>query len=433
MSLLQAGVSRKIRTRVIGLACCIVVLGCEGASGEPAPEDGDAVLPRDDAGTTDAGTTDARTTDARTDDASAIDGKVTAPSDGGLADRTAAALDGPSPFEKSCGAAGGTLRIPEDLALLAECTELLGSLSIRNTDLTSVRGPDQLRSIEGALIVASNPRLVELRGFDRLHSIGGDLEVRANAKLTTFVALEGLDTVGGTVIVAENAALDAPVLHASARQLRIAQNPLLSNLRDLNVSATETIVIVDNPSLSEADAYLYANDRFTAEQTISGNRSPRGMPTHECGAPDEQTHASYQTLAGCTHLLGSLGLQDTSMKTLGSLGNLRAIAKDVILFRPQRLLDLSGLDNLETIGGALTIRLAERLESLAGADRLRSVGGLTVESNFTLRSVAGLGALAAVTGNVSITNNSMLLQTMAQAFADGLTVGGQKLVSGNGI
>jgi hypothetical protein len=408
---------------LVGLACWLNVVGCAGVSGEPKDEHGDAAMPN----------RDASTSDTQTDDASAIDGKVTAPWDATVSNQDSAAHDAPWGLEKTCGVAGGTLRIPDDLTLLADCTELLGSLTISGTNIGSLSGPDQLRSIAGSLVIASNPDLMEVRGFVRLHSIGGDLEVRANAKLTTVNAFEGLDMVGGTVTLAENAVLDAPALHASAAKLRIQANPLLSTLHDLRVNAQEATVIVGNPTLSEADAHLYANDRFTASVTISDNRPPRETARRECGAPDEHTRAGYQTLAGCTHLLGSLALQDTFMGNLKGLGNLRAIGKDVIMFRPHRIVDLSGLDNLESIGGELSITHGELLESLRGADRLRSVGGLRIESNFSLRSVAGLSALQTVTGSVSIANNDMLPQAEAQSFADGLAVGGQKLVSANGL
>lgn len=411
-----------MRASIVGLACWLTMLGCDGASREREDGQGDAASPRHDAASPDAGV----------DDAIDIDGKVPPLWDSASSDGQSAAVDGPDGLEASCGSAGGTLRIPDDLALLVNCTQVLGSLAIRDTTLTSLAGPDQLRSIAGSLVIAANARLVEVRGFARLQSIGGDLEVQSNPKLTTVAAFESLDPVGGTISLAENDALDSPALHASAAKLRIEHNLLLSNLRELNVNAQEALVIVGNPSLSEADAHLYANDRYTEEETIMGNRSSRETAMRACGAPDEQTRASYQALAGCTHLLGSLGLQDTSMTDLKALGNLRSIAQDVVMFRPHRILDLSGLENLESVGGQLTISHGEQLQSLAGAERLRAVGGLTIESNHELASVAGLTALETVTGTLSIVGNAMLPQAMAQQFADGLTVGGQKRVSENG-
>ena len=92
----------------------------------------------------------------------------------------------------------------DSLIFLESLTTSSGHLIIEGTHLTSLRGLDNLTSIEGNLVIINNSMLTSLEGLEALTHVGGHVIIRDNGALTSLAGLAALGTIGGDVTIVDN-------------------------------------------------------------------------------------------------------------------------------------------------------------------------------------------------------------------------------------
>ena len=91
-----------------------------------------------------------------------------------------------------------------DLDSLIFLQSLTGHLIIDGTNITSLRGLDNLTSIEGNLVIQNNSMLTSLEGLEALTYVGGHVLIRDNGALTSLAGLAALTSIGGDVTIVDN-------------------------------------------------------------------------------------------------------------------------------------------------------------------------------------------------------------------------------------
>lgn len=167
------------------------------------------------------------------------------------------------------------------------------------------------------------------------------------------------------------------------------------------------------------------------------------------------TDAEAAQLAGCELLEGSIrvGPDLTDLSPFASLvviegglattlvdfpeplsfehfGKLREIDGGLLIVnRP--VPSLQGLSSLDSVGG-LAVSRTTQLSSLAGLERLESIGGVVIFANAELSGLSRLEGLREVRETLEISENPVLPQADAEAFAASVEVGGATVVGENG-
>ena len=101
----------------------------------------------------------------------------------------------------SIGLVGTDITDLDSLIFLQSLTE---HLIIDGTNITSLRGLDNLTRIDGNLIIQNNSMLTSLEGLEALTNVGGYVIIRDNGVLTSLAGLSALGTIGGDVTIVDN-------------------------------------------------------------------------------------------------------------------------------------------------------------------------------------------------------------------------------------
>lgn len=159
--------------------------------------------------------------------------------------------------------------------------------------------------------------------------------------------------------------------------------------------------------LASPDAPPDSNDEADASATPDSNAIDVPIPEKRCGeSPEDRLDIfpleEVEKFAECTVLVGRLQLDSVrDLTDLAFFRNVRRLEGVINVFRSPGFVTLHGLENLEEIVGHLYIHL-----------------------NDNLTTIAALGKLRTVSGNVLINGNPMLPQSEVEAFATRVTVGG---------
>lgn len=351
------------------LSIALLSLGCSPASS------GDA----DGATTTDATTTDA-TTDAASDPSTPTDTGTEQPA--------------------HCPAGDVVLETDAEVAALAGCTHIFGSLAIVEgvTDL----GPlGELRRVDGTLRVEGHPvlptSLTSLAGLDALESVGaltitsvdvpdlqplaglkeipGDVALGSLSELASLEGLHNLESVGGALSI------------AVCKQLKTD----LSGLRGLRrVGADLRLNNVDVTSLHGLEGLTQVGEA--------------GGPT----ALIELSLARLTSLDGLgvawhdAHALLVFDTRITDLDRLAGAVSLRSLA----LQHNTLLTDIDGLGSLEVVEGELELQSNSALSDLGALARLRSVGAFTLTYAKQVSDLSPLTALAAI-GRLTVDHSGL--------------------------
>ena len=73
-----------------------------------------------------------------------------------------------------------TIENSSDIQALSPCNSVEGSLFVELSDLSSLDGLDQLRSVTADLMIRHNKTLIDLHGLSGVENIGGSLWVYEN-------------------------------------------------------------------------------------------------------------------------------------------------------------------------------------------------------------------------------------------------------------
>lgn len=141
--------------------------------------------------------------------------------------------------------------------------------------------------------------------------------------------------------------------------------------------------------------------------------------------------ADFQELSRVDSLVVS---RNTVLQTLSGLEGIVEVGGHVDISTNPQLTSLSGLDGVVDVG-SLTIDSNFGLTSLVGLGQVRRIDSdLTIDNNISLVDVSSLHGLEHVGDQVSITNNRELTDVAAQALVDEIDfVGGRVSIENNDL
>jgi hypothetical protein len=302
------------------------------------------------------------------------------------------------------------------LAGLENVTSIDGNLYIEdNQALLDLSGLNELDTIGGALRVIDNDSLLSLAGLEDLSFIGGDLEIgiyyddgggsfRSNREmaLTSLDGLNSLTTIGGSLLIyGQNALTSLLALEnlttidgnlqigfmAPYYDLGNASLTSLSGLENINAASIDSLVIIENPSLSACNVQSICDYLVSLNGSVSIYNNATG-----CNNPPEVANGCGITMTCLPfghyyfhHQSEIDNFQDNYPACVDLAGNIRISGTDIV--------NLEGLDPLHSVGGSLSI-YSTGLTGFSGLDNLFSIGGnLIMYDNGSLTSLSGLESL----------------------------------------
>ncbi len=301
-----------------------------------------------------------------------------------------------------------------NLADLENLTSVGGSLGISfNTALISLEGLENLTSVGGVLGISDNDALTSLSGLENLTSVGGNLGIAFNAALTNLSGLENLTSVGGSLSVGDNATLTnldgLSNITSVGGNLTIQNNAVLMSLGMTSLTTVNgNFRITDNPVLFSirAEGLLSQLVGFTGTATIENNNEDN-IYYGNYRITDQLTLDAFY---GYTGITGYLLVYNTSLiYDLDGLEYLTEVGGDLSVVNNTDLVDIDGLNNITSVGGNLFIVSNSSLTSLAGLSNITAVGiGVIIRGNDSLSNLNGLGNITAVGGDLEISGNDSL-------------------------
>ena len=272
------------------------------------------------------------------------------------------------------------------------------SETLRIKDLTDGTDLTGLSCVEdvGELVVTNSDSLTSLDGLESLVSISGDLTLEGNDALGDLTGLIGVETIGGA--------------------LTVNSNPLLTDLSALS-SLTEIGSVM---TLTANDAMTHIGlDALEGVGRISISDCP-----------------SFEEITSMTSLVEtpSIDIEGCGELTAIELPALTSISGDLYLFNNDSLATVS-MPALTYVGGELRLHWAGDVVDLNDFSAVEEIGSLFLWGNSDLADVTGLGNITLVRGNFTISQNTSLEQTDAEALLEAIgseNVRGTVNVSSNG-
>ncbi len=368
----------------------------------------------------------------------------------------------------------GPLEIPGTLGLVelpdGACggwtlPETVGAVWVSGTELADLSGLEDLREVEGNVVIAGNTRLRDLSALDGLESVGGDLSIWNNTRLPDWDGFASLETIGGTLrlvgtgptLVSGFSALtriaeglsvtEATSLVgiegfdslASCGDLELSGAASLAQAPGLAATAFTGNVTVSNTALPDL-SFLGATSTLDGTLTVADNDDLLTLDGVDAlqsvgGAfvvEDNRTLADASAPA-LVSVGGAFSLVDLDVLAAIDFGALQSVDGDVALEKLERLpdlgfgaltsvgglwisqldslVDLSGLDALATVGDSVIIEYNDDLASLSGLDSLATVGtDFRLYANPRLASLQGLDGLASVGRDLTLDTNAALVR-----------------------
>jgi hypothetical protein len=359
-----------------------------------------------------------------------------------------------------------------ELAILAGCTDILGSLYIEAgvSDLTALA---DLRCIGGTLVLSgpldNESALTSLAGLEGLESVGGlrllhlavtsleplaglkdipnQLEVAVLPDLESLEGLHNIEHVGELSLSGLASLLDLTGLRGLQRvdtHFNLSSLNLLTDLHGL-----ETLAEVGDPGGEPSLVTLGGMHALTSADGLE-------FPWHDAHAVwiTDVVLPDLSLLAGAVELHSLLLQYNDELVDLDGLDSLQVVhdtftvEKHAALtdFGPLpalqqpgevRLDDLSELTSLSGLAGLTTLRslVIEDVEALTGLADLSALTqverSLEIRSDNALSTLADISALTSIGGHLTIVVNPALLQTEAVAWGAAIDVGTYRKIVGN--
>ena len=338
-----------------------------------------------------------------------------------------------------------TVRSAQDIARLKGCRIIRGDLMIVTDELTSLRGLEALREVQGRLQIGpsvmqddavmlplgSPGRLDSLTGLEGLETVQG-LELIGLA-VSDLKPLANLRDAGHLLLIALDQLVDLAGLERAAwSALLLVDNTALRSLSGLTAAGSiDTLGLADCPQLSDLSALravtsvtMLALLRLPSVTTLAGfaglSSVEQGFAVIDCDALTDLTglspalHLGNLTLEGNQSLrtLAGLTLRDpltfarlTDNARLTSLAGLlppgASSIEELMLMELPMLTSLAGLETLTSVG-ALGIYRCDGLGSLTGLTALQRANLFLVGECPSLPSLAGLDALEQVSDTLQL-------------------------------
>ena len=242
------------------------------------------------------------------------------------------------------------------------CTEVEGDLIISDELLEvidNLNGLNQLKKINGGLVVQGNSSLIDLSGLEQLEYVGGDLSFESNNSLVKLSGLEQLEYVGG--------------------DLSFFANHALANFTGLG--GLDSI----------GGSFILGEASFNSQKGNNGLVNMEGFDR-------------LVSVGG-----NIVWWQNFNIKSLDGLEQLKVVKGGLSFHANDSLRDMTSLSNLDTIGGVLSISYMHNVLDLSGFDGLEYLGGLYLVGNDYLQSTMGLSAPQELSRYVIVENNDSLV------------------------
>jgi hypothetical protein len=245
-----------------------------------------------------------------------------------------------------------------DINALSGCTEITGSLTIKNTTLTNLTGLENITNIGGDLRIVDNFDLTSLGGLSNLTSVNS-LYILNNHALTSISALSNVTNVVQDLYINSNLSLTSLTglenITSLGKSLQIYYNESLTSLIALS-------------NLTNVGLDLYITNNFSL-----------------------------------TNLEG--------MNNLSNVGRLLYIEANYVLN------SISALSNLTSVDGEMSLYISHNntLTTLGGLENLTSLNGLDIYSNDALTNLCGLYNVNSIERGLVIYDNTSLSMDTAYA------------------
>ncbi|MEQ1566863.1 MAG: hypothetical protein ABMA64_14570 [Myxococcota bacterium] len=259
-------------------------------------------------------------------------------------------------------------------------------------DLVRLFHTSDLESVGRDLRIVDSPSLAAIEDFSFVGDVGGDVELAGDG-LVSVVAFFALERIDGDLVVR-----DAP---------RLAT---LAAFPDLEVVKGE--VHLSDVGLADVGGF----DRLRQVGGIVVSDAP-DLAAWSAGSVDE--------------VLGDVVIsRSDNLPRVPFLDGVQRVDGSLVLTRLQRLNSTSALAGVTSLGGDL--ELSEVGLSSLGLEGLTAVSGsVRIAGNLALGDV-GLPNLAAIDGDLAVTDNPELSQVAVDGWIAGIEVGGSTTASGNG-
>jgi hypothetical protein len=335
----------------------------------------------------------------------------------------------------NCDNLPGSLNIQSnvsDVSSLGSLKNIDGTLTIRNTPLTDLKGLHNITAVTGGVGISDIDALNDLASLPlSLASVGGQLSIINNANLSGIEALQNL---------------------TSADELTVTDNAALKNLNGLDaVTIASGLTITNNPdlaicnaagicaalSLPAADITISGNDvgcanYFQVEAACTGNDCPQNITV----TTNQEIIDITTAYPNCVDLPGDLTVTDDANQIFRF--SLKTVAGNVVFenlnysnFDQLALTDIGGnfeiisLPNListfangplplQTVGGTVRFQNIQTVTNIAAFQNVTSIGGLWLQGCDELYSEADFNSWqgVALTGGMLILNNNPNIQDL---------------------
>jgi hypothetical protein len=272
------------------------------------------------------------------------------------------------------------------------CTEIMGNVRIRGSNITNLNGLSVLTSIHGYFLIgdeldAGNPLLTSLTGLEGLTSIGGNLWISGNNVLNSLTGLDNIEAGSITKLyIYDNVSL-------STCEVQSVCNYLADPNGSINIYNNAT-GCMNPPEVAEGCG-------ITLQCLPHGNYYARSQ---------SEVDSFPVNYPGCTILEGHVNISGSDISNLYGLSGVTSIGKTLFIENNNELTSLKGLEGLASIGGWLDVEDNNALTTMDGLDGLTTIGGdLYIHTNSALDSLAGLEGLTSVGGFFTINHNDSLV------------------------
>jgi hypothetical protein len=289
-----------------------------------------------------------------------------------------------------------TITSASELAAMADCTCLDGSLTVTADDLIGLDLPN-LELIQGGLTVLSCPNVVDLSGLSSLHTVETELFVKNNDSLTT-IGTPALESAEAVIVVFNDALTDVDGLEGITSlegNLCVGQAPALQDLGGL----TNIIEVGGYCDISYSQS-LPTLDGLESLTSVGDDLRVR----HLAGVTD------LAPLSGVSYVGADLEVEyNDSLETLTGLHNIEDVGAWVRISGNPELTDISALEWLGPSVLFISITGNDALESLTALSGVEEIeGSLSITSNDSLESLVGLEGITTIDGNINVSWNPVL-------------------------
>ncbi|MFT6820473.1 MAG: DNA uptake protein ComE-like DNA-binding protein [Myxococcota bacterium] len=259
----------------------------------------------------------------------------------------------------------GTVRVRTvaEAVSLQGVTRLTGDLIIDGSDRHTLRGLEELRCVDGDVVITDNHHLTDVEDLGELHTIGGDLVLGNHPRMNSAQMV--VEHIGGDFRwYMRSASGDGsfPDLLTIGGDVTLAGGsvPPLTNITELH-----------------------------GDLSISSSSS--SLP-------------SFRRLQS---IAGSLTLRSARLEEMNAFNSLTWVGSHLSIVENASLTDIDGFSRLEEIGSTLSVQSNPELASLDGFAQLQTVGGLQVVNNAELWGIPGLESLHTVRSGLILRDLTM--------------------------